>query len=164
MVVFKSWGKHRSNSYVVYTRSGSFLENRSFIVLIFHFRSIEYDKLRPISGVIRMETDGCGFLVEPMISLLPQVAFRSPVTELSGLQNISIVSFVSDIDWKGWYSSLPVWFSSFTCMTPSFNLGSHQLWESLFTFQRLCSLPRWRRGTALKFQSALSLAYLKRFL
>lgn len=52
---------------------------------------------------MRMETDGCGFLVEPMNSIFPSSAFRSPLSQSSGVAAASIVTFVSDIDWKGWY-------------------------------------------------------------
>lgn len=88
MVVFKSWGRHERDSYVLY------------------LRSVDYDKLAPEPGVMRMETDGCGFLVEPMNSIFPSSAFRSPLSQSSGVAAASIVTFVSDIDWKGWLTPI----------------------------------------------------------
>jgi len=52
--------------------------------------------------VIRVETHGSGFLIEPMNSIFPSPTLRSPLNKSSSLASSSIVTFVSDIDWKGW--------------------------------------------------------------
>ncbi len=98
MVVLLTWGFYEG-SYVVY------------------LRSVEHDQVKEQKDVIRIETDGCGFLIEPMRNSLKEnfgshphpppspasVSEGKPGRARSGSYSSSMVTFVSNLNWNGWY-------------------------------------------------------------